>query len=283
MSKIAINDATLVYEVLGHGPPVVFTPGGWSDMEIPRQLAEQLSLRYQVLIYDRRNCGASDIVIEDAPNEFELWADDLHALLGHLGTSPAYIGGASAGLLVSLLLAHRYPKDVKALFLHSIPTDNLQILKFLADDRYFQPAVVAEGEGMQSVIETSQWIADGVERNPTNRKRLLSMDPKEFASIMRRWGTGFTSSRSHLAGLTDEELRRLTAPVFIAPGLDEYHPQHTAEELHRLLPNSELMVYSEHFSSAEIDEFRQQEKKAEAPCMIPIYDAFMARIETKQS
>jgi pimeloyl-ACP methyl ester carboxylesterase len=283
MSKIAINNATLVYEVLGHGPPVVFTPGGWLDMEIPRRLAEQLSSRYQVLIYDRRNCGASDIVIEDAPNEVELWADDLHALLGHLGTSPAYIGGASAGLLVSLLLAHRYPKDVKALFLHSIPTDNLQILKFLADDRYFQPAVVAEGEGMQAVIETSQWIADGVERNPTNRKRLLSMEPKEFASIMRRWGTGLTSSRSHLAGLTDEELSRLTAPVFIAPGLDEYHPLHTAEELHRLLPNSELMVYSEHFSSAEIDELRQQEIKAEAPCMIPIYDAFMARVETARS
>ena len=56
--KIAVNDATLVYEVLGQGPPVVFTPGGWNDMKIPRQLAEQLSSRYQVLIYDRRNCGA---------------------------------------------------------------------------------------------------------------------------------------------------------------------------------------------------------------------------------
>jgi len=283
MPKIAINDATLVYEVLGQGTPVVFTPGGWNDMEIPRQLAEQLSSQHQVLIYDRRNCGASDIVIEDAPNEFELWADDLHTLLGHLGMSPAYIGGASGGLLVSLLMAHRYPEDVKALFLHSVPTDNLQVFKFLADDRYFQPADVAEGEGMQAVIETSQWIADGVEQNPTNRKRLLSMDPKEFAAIMRRWGTGFTRGRTHLAGLTDEELGRITAPVFIAPGLDEHHPQHTAEKLHRLLPNSELVVYSEHFSSAEIDELRQQDIKAEAPCMIPIYDEFMARAETEQS
>ena len=176
MSKIAVNDATLVNEVLGQGTPVVFTPGGWNDMESPRQLAELLSSQYQVLIYDRRNCGASDIVIEDTPNELELWADDLHVLLGHLGMSPAYIGGASSGSLVSLLLAHRHPKDVKALFLHSIPTDDLQILKFLADDRYFQPAVVAEGEGMQAVIEESPWIADGVERNPTNRKRLLSMN-----------------------------------------------------------------------------------------------------------
>lgn len=281
MPKITINGANLEYEVLGHGSPVVFTPGGWLDMEIPRQLATQLSSRYQVLIYDRRNCGASDIVIEDAPNELGLWADDLHALLEHLGMSPAYIGGASAGLIVSLLLAHRYPKDVRALFLHSIPTDNLQVVMFLADERYFQPAAVAEGEGMQAVIETSPWIADGVERNPTNRKRLLSMDPIEFASIMRRWGTWFTSSRTHLAGLTDEELRHLTKPIFIAPGLDEFHPLHTAEELHRLLPNSELMVYSEHFSSAEIDELCQQEIKAEAPCMVPIYDDFMARFETE--
>ena len=85
MPQITANNITLAYDVLGKGPPVVWTTGGWFP-RIGRDYlnAGYLSANYQVLLWDRRNSGASDIAIEDAPSEFHLWTDDLHWLLkGH--------------------------------------------------------------------------------------------------------------------------------------------------------------------------------------------------------
>ena len=48
---------------------------------------------FRVLIHDRRNCGASDVSIDGDESEYDLWADDLHALLAQLGALPAIVGG----------------------------------------------------------------------------------------------------------------------------------------------------------------------------------------------
>ena len=82
MPKIKVNGVSIAYEVAGEGPPIVWTPGGW----IPREpftyvFAGRLSASHKVLTWDRRNCGASDLAVEDAESEWHLWADDLHALL----------------------------------------------------------------------------------------------------------------------------------------------------------------------------------------------------------
>ena len=52
-----------------------------------------------MLLHDRRNTGASDIVIDKVgeDGEEEISADDLHTLLGQLGSLPACIVGASSG------------------------------------------------------------------------------------------------------------------------------------------------------------------------------------------
>jgi pimeloyl-ACP methyl ester carboxylesterase len=285
MAKITLDGVTLAYEILGQGPPVVWTPGGFEDKERARPLAERLSSRYRVLIYDRPNCGASDVVIEGAPSELVVWANYLHALMEQLGMSPAYVGGGSGGHIPSLLVAHRHPEDVKALLLVAPSTDNLELWEFLRL-RYREGAELSETKGMQAVIEISPW-AELIKQNPANRERLLSMDPKRFAAIMRQWSKFAESGRPYFAHLSDDELQRITVPAIIIPGIEEYHPRHVAERLHGLLPNSELVLPDDILSSAEIERLRKligegQGNQFDA-ALAPILDNFMQKAEAERS
>ena len=112
-----VNGCTIHYEETGSGVPIFFTPGGRSPKAIMRPIAERLAPDYRTIIYDRRNCGASDIVITGEESEQEIWAEDLARLIKELGLAPAYLSGWSAGCRVSILTAIRHPEVVKGLLL----------------------------------------------------------------------------------------------------------------------------------------------------------------------
>jgi pimeloyl-ACP methyl ester carboxylesterase len=237
--------------------------------------AEHLSANYQVLVWDRRNTGASDLAIEDAPSEVHLWADDLHHLLGALNMSPAYLGGTSNGQMLSLLMAHRYPQDVRGLILANTPTDDLDLMGRIWNAHYMQLAEVAESKGMQAVIAHSteaqmrvlsaqskpedfdwllSWVAETISMNPSNRDRLLATDPRQFSTLMRKWGRSILSGRPHLAGLTEDQVRCISVPALVAHGFNPFHPRRAAETLYWLLPNAEWVEYTDRFTQKEIDQ-----------------------------
>ena len=54
------------------------------------------------MLHDRRNTGASDILIEGKEGEEEIWTDDLYELLGRLEARPAVVGGGSSGARTSI-------------------------------------------------------------------------------------------------------------------------------------------------------------------------------------
>ncbi|MEM7365636.1 MAG: alpha/beta hydrolase, partial [Pseudomonadota bacterium] len=96
MSIYQRGPTSIHYEVLGEsGPWVVLTPGGRQGLEAVRGLGERIrDAGYQVLLHDRRNCGASYVSIEDdTQSEQEIWADDVHALLLQLDALPVIAGG----------------------------------------------------------------------------------------------------------------------------------------------------------------------------------------------
>ena len=110
-----INGANLYYEEYGSGPPLILTPGGRVDREGLRPLGALMSLHCRVILHDRRNCGRSDVVIGSELSEQHQWAEDMAGLLDHLGASPAYVAGGSAGSRTSLTLAVGHPEAVKGL------------------------------------------------------------------------------------------------------------------------------------------------------------------------
>ena len=238
MATEVINGCTIHYEILGSGQPIVFTPGGKGGMNIMRPVAERMAPHYQVIIYDRRNCGASDIVIGGELSEQEIWADDLAQLIKQLGLAPAYSGGWSAGCRVSLLLAMRHPEVVKGLLLGWV-TGGQYAADHLAYNYYGEFIEAAERGGMPAVLQTA-FFAERIVQNPANRDRLLAMDVQEFINVMSRWRTFFTEGADlPVIGATEEQLASIRVPTMIVAGDDDIHTLTAAQNLHWLLLNSE--------------------------------------------
>jgi 2-hydroxy-6-oxonona-2,4-dienedioate hydrolase len=280
----------------------VWTPGGW----FPRNpftyvFAGRFSANYRVLTWDRRNSGASDVALEDAESEAHLWTDDLHALLQELDMSPAYVGGGSYGCVMSLLMAHRYPQDVKGLLLYSPPTDDVNACQQpLNEYHYLCLARAAEDKGMEAVIELSThppepewawitgWVAETIAMNPANRDRLLSMDPSQFATIVRKWVASSVAPRNYLANLSDEELAGIDVPAIVAHGLNDWHPEHTARELYHKLPNAEWADYVDRYTPAEIQAIADINATGDIAVStqlafhFPYYEDFLRRVEADQ-
>lgn len=118
------------YEESGSGEPVVFICGLSADLQVWRFQVPELARNYRVITFDNRGAGRSD-----APDEsyaITQMADDLDALLDHLGVKSASIVGWSMGGSIAQTLARSNSGRVKHLVLMST---------FVAPDGYLKAAV----------------------------------------------------------------------------------------------------------------------------------------------
>lgn len=109
-----VNGTRLVYEVSGEGPPIVFVHGFTLDMRMWDDQVTEFGSRRRVVRYDLRGFGTSS---PPAIGEGYSHADDLHALLEHLGIERAAVVGLSMGGWVAQEFALKYPESVSALIL----------------------------------------------------------------------------------------------------------------------------------------------------------------------
>jgi pimeloyl-ACP methyl ester carboxylesterase len=104
------------YELRGEGPAVALCHGLTGDLEQPRDLIGPVTGFLQ-LFWDARGHGKTD---PPGPMEgfaFDVFAQDLAALLDQLAIPQAVVGGISMGAAVSTRFAIRYPERVRALVL----------------------------------------------------------------------------------------------------------------------------------------------------------------------
>jgi pimeloyl-ACP methyl ester carboxylesterase len=241
MPIATINGVNINYEVLGRaGPMIALSPGGRRELGNVRALAQRLAeAGYRVLIHDRRNCGASDVAFDGSQSEYEIWADDLHALLAKLDGLPAVVGGGSSGCRLALLFALKYPDAVRALLLWRI-TGGAFAAKRLAHQYYDQYIELVREGGMQAVAD-SEHFRDRITANPNNRERLLGLNPAQFVDVMTRWRAYFVASAElPVIGVTERELNSIKVPTCVIPGNDKTHSHTTGNRAHQMIPNSEL-------------------------------------------
>jgi pimeloyl-ACP methyl ester carboxylesterase len=244
MARTQIDGIGIDYQLIGDGPLTIITPGGRFSKDAGgiRELAEMLAAGGRcVLVWDRPNCGASDLCFTGA-SEAVLNADTLAGLVRHVDRGPALLIGGSSGARVSILAASRHPEIISHLFLLWISGGPISLAALGA--RYSAAAAMAAASGgMAAVAELPEW-QEQLSRNPGNRARMLAQDPKAFIDTMQNWCAAFFPiPGSPVPGMTAADLTRLgTKPVMIlrSGSTDLYHTRETGEALHRMIPGSHI-------------------------------------------
>jgi pimeloyl-ACP methyl ester carboxylesterase len=110
-----VSGTRLYYEVAGSEHPMVLIHGFTVDTRMWDDQFETFAQHYQVIRYDVRGFGKSDL----PTGESYSYADDLRTLIEHLGISHAYVLGLSMGGMIAIDFALEYPGATDAL----IPAD----------------------------------------------------------------------------------------------------------------------------------------------------------------
>jgi len=241
MPTAIVRGLDIHYQVIGdRGPWVTLTTGGRRGHQEFVPLAKRIAAAgHRVLLHDRRNTGASDILIEGEETEEAIWADDLHHLLVQLGASPAFVGGSSSGARTSILLTLRHPEAARGLLLFRV-TGGAFAAQRLPENYYGQFIRAAEQGGMAAVCATEQY-KERIAANPANRERLMKMDAKRYIEVMSRWRDNFLKG-AHLPvmGVSEAELRSIKIPSVVIPGNDKTHSSESGRAAARLIPGAEL-------------------------------------------
>jgi pimeloyl-ACP methyl ester carboxylesterase len=114
-----VNGLKMYYEIHGTGKALVLIHGGVGAIEMFGEVLPLLAKSRQVVAVHLQAHGRTADI--DRPLSFELMADDIAALMKHLGIEKADIMGYSLGGGVALQTAIRHPDVVRKLVFISTP------------------------------------------------------------------------------------------------------------------------------------------------------------------
>jgi len=242
---IEINGGNVVYEILGEtGGFIALTPGGRYSKDVPglRPLAEELVTGgYRVLLWDRPNCGKSDVQFY-GQSESHMRAETLHALITGLDIGPCIIAGGSGGARDSMLTTMLYPEIVTKLVVWNIVGGVYG--SFVLGSYYIVPSILAvRGLGMKGLLHVDEW-KQRIAENPGNEERILTLDADGFLKVMLRWLNAFVSKPGQtIPGVEDEMFANIKVPTLIIRGgeNDWDHPKRTSLEVSCLIKGSKLI------------------------------------------
>lgn len=247
MSAIEVCGGQVVYEFVGpeDGEVVVLTPGGRfsKDYGGVHELAEGLAAGgKRVLLWDRPNCGASDIQLFGR-SESHMRAEVLGGLLDALGIEKVVAAGGSGGARDMIVFTMMFPERVTKLVVWSIVGGSFSTMGLAGVYVLNELRAVRSSGGMEAVAAIPAW-AELIEANPRNRDRLMSMTADEFEAVMDRWLEAYIPKPNEaIPGVSDHEFAALNLPTLIVRGgeKDYDHPKRTSFEVHALIKGSKII------------------------------------------
>lgn len=227
------SDGVRLYAVEdGRGPAIVMLHGGGGDHHAVLPIAAPLTTRYHVIAPDLRSSGKSwcgdDLT-------WDRLADDVEALLKHLGLERAFIGGISGGTGVALRFAQRYCHRAGALVLISPVyagegkglTEN-QAAIF----RTLEPCIErAQTEGFEAFRALYQ--QRGIEQY--FNAMIASADLPSYLATNRFMASGAQPFKS------SADLAALAVPTLLVPGNDSMHPPEVSGLYAGAIPNCDVI------------------------------------------
>jgi pimeloyl-ACP methyl ester carboxylesterase len=152
--RASVNGLELYYEIHGPGEPLILLHGGVIASEMFAPVLPSFAGGRHVIAVDLQGHGCTADI--DRPLRYESMADDIAALVGHLGMARADLLGYSLGGGVALRTAIQHPEVVRKLVLIATP--------FRRDGWY--PEVLAAMEGMGPETAEDLMQASGFPHDP---------------------------------------------------------------------------------------------------------------------
>jgi pimeloyl-ACP methyl ester carboxylesterase len=112
VTALPVGSATLVADVTGEGPCVVFLHAGVADRRMWRSSCASLKPQFRCIAWDRRGFGES-IAYDEAYRSIE----DLDLIIQHFGCPGVHLIGSSQGGGIAIDYTLANPKKVKSLIL----------------------------------------------------------------------------------------------------------------------------------------------------------------------
>jgi pimeloyl-ACP methyl ester carboxylesterase len=246
MARTTVNGIEIEYELIGKAgaPAFSITPGGRfsKDMLGIRELAQALADGgYRVLIWDRPNCGASQVTF-DGDNESETQGRTLTALIRKLDLGPTIVTAGSGGARVTLIGASRDPEIVAGVAVWWVSGGTHGLLS-LANYYCVSQALAASKGGMAAVAALPAW-EEQIRKNPKNKDIILAQDPEKFIELMEKWALFYLPPKdSPVPGMSPADFKKLSMPVLIfrSGKSDLSHTRRTSEWVHEMIPGSKLV------------------------------------------
>ena len=203
-----VNGINLYYEIHGTGRPVVLLHGGLGSGEMFGPLLPALAEGHQVVAVDLQGHGRTADI--DRPIDVRLMADDIAALIGHLGLEQPDVMGYSLGGGVAFHTAVRHPELVRRLVLVST---NIRRSAIYADMLGQQRQVSAAA--MESMKETPMY----------ELYQRVAPRPEDFPRLLDKMGEAMSKDFDF-----SEEVRGLKMPtLFACADADMFPPSHAVE------------------------------------------------------
>jgi pimeloyl-ACP methyl ester carboxylesterase len=112
-----VNGINLYYETHGAGRPLILLHGGLGSGEMFGPILPTLAENHRVIAVDLQGHGRTADI--DRPIDIRLMADDIAALIEHLGLDKPDIVGYSLGGGVAFFTASKYPEKIRKLVMAS--------------------------------------------------------------------------------------------------------------------------------------------------------------------
>jgi pimeloyl-ACP methyl ester carboxylesterase len=203
-----VNGIKLYYEIHGAGKPLVLLHGGLGAGSMFGPVLPALAAKHQVILVDLQGHGRTADI--DRPLDIRFMADDIAALIRHLGLGRTDVMGYSLGGGVALQTAIRHPDVVDRLVVASAP--------FRRDG--FYPDILKQQEqvnanAVQFMKETPMYqLYQAVAPRPQDFGRLLD----KIGELMKR---DFS--------IADDISKIQAKTLIVAADADIFPPSHAVE------------------------------------------------------
>lgn len=220
-----VNGIDLFYEEEGRGKPLILLHGGFGDSGMWDIHSFFLRFHYRVIRVDSRGHGRS--TDGDGPITYRLMADDVLALMDHLGITNAHFAGWSDGAVIAADIASRRPEKVDQMILFGAA---------FGGDVYIPI--------FQGLLDNERLFKDFI--SLTYRARYESKNPQPQWSVFQDKMYDLWTSPCYLNSMNPgnclEPLESINAPALVVVGEQEIIRFDHTQAVANAIPGAELKV-----------------------------------------